>query len=70
MHLHLHLHLHLQVMLPCCAAALCEGCGRGALPGRCPVCREEGGAEDTLIPYRLLRAKVLPHPLHCSISGS
>ena len=49
-----------QVMLPCCAAALCEGCAKRKLSEdstNCPMCNDSVDPEN-LIPYRLLRDKV------------
>ena len=49
------------VMLPCCAASLCDTCAKVDMEhsgGECPLCGERGLEGDDLIPYRLVRDKV------------
>ena len=49
-----------QVMLPCCAAALCDQCAKKRIleeNGKCHICKDTVDPEN-LIPYRLLRDKV------------
>ena len=53
--------IHDAVLFPCCAADICEDCGKSGLilgNGKCPLkgCNETADPED-LIPNRLLRKK-------------